>query len=136
MILKWPLQMNELLNNKFLIKCVIVYNWFDYFYLESHFSKVTTVFLRRDCFVSEISRGNSKVSFIEPAFSGPSGMFRRERRHVRGKFPFFSASPCSRFGMPGCAFILQREMDGREFVKWRKRWDLDRVHYLLLLCGQ
>lgn len=57
--------MNELLNNKFLIKCVIVYNWFDYFYLESHFSKVTTVFLRRDCFVSEISRGNSKVSLVE-----------------------------------------------------------------------
>lgn len=75
-------------------------------------------------------------SRVEPAFSGPSGMFQCESRDVRGKFPFFSASPCSRFGMPGRAFILQSEIDGREFVKWRKRWDLGRVHYLLLLCGQ
>lgn len=53
---------------------------------------------------------------VEPTFSGPSEMFQRGSRDVRGKFPFFSAiSSC--FGMSGRAFILQREIDGREFVK-------------------
>lgn len=73
---------------------------------------------------------------VESAFPDPSGMFQRESRDVCRKLPFFFASSCSLFGMPERAFILQREIDSREFVKWRKRWNLGWVHYLLLLCGQ